>query len=159
MRIESLAEHKYLISKIAKLLHEEWAAFPPWDALPAIEARLLAGAQLHHAPFTLVALSTTNEFFGTASVKRFELQDHPNKEHWLGEVFIPNALRGQGIGSELIKECIRLSVSMGIQVLHLYTPDQQKLYERFGWQKVEQSMVDGEVVSIMARVAAPNVLN
>jgi len=40
--------------------------------------------------------------------------------------------------------------------LRLYTPDQQKLYERFGWHEVEQSMVDGELVSIMARNAARN---
>jgi len=54
MRIESLADHPYLIAKIAKLLHEEWSAFPPWASLPIIEARLLAGAQLKQPPFTLV---------------------------------------------------------------------------------------------------------
>ena len=156
MRIEPLAHHPQLIAKIAKLLHEEWSAFPPWASLPAIEARLLAGAQLRHAPFTLVSLSATNEFLGTASVKLFELAGHYDKEFWLGEVFILNNLRGRGIGSALINECFRRSVDLGIQALYLYTPDQQKLYERFGWHEVEQSMVDGEVVSIMVTSVAQN---
>lgn len=156
MRIEPLADHPHLISKVAKLLHEEWGAFPPWSSLPAIEARLLAGAQLRHAPFTLVALSAMNEFLGTASVKLFELTGHHDKEHWLGEVFILNTLRGRGIGSALINDCIRRSIDQGIQALYLYTPDQKKLYERFGWHEVEQHMVDDEPVSIMMRLAAHN---
>lgn len=154
MRIEPLADHPYLIAKIAKLLHEEWSDFPPWASLPIIEARLLAGAQLKQPPFTLVALSAMNEFLGTASVKLFELAGHQDKEHWLGEVFVPNTLRGRGLGSALTNECIQRSIDLGIHTLFLYTPDQQKLYERFGWHEVEQSMVDGELVSIMARNAA-----
>ena len=156
MRIEPLADHQYLIGEIAKLLHEEWGAFPPWASLPTIKARLTAGAQLHRAPFTTVALSAADELLGTASVKLFELPNHHDKSHWLGEVFIPKPLRGRGIGSALINDCVRRSIDIGIQALYLYTPDQQKLYERFGWREVEQAMVDGEAVSVMVRLAAPN---
>ena len=92
---------------------------------------------------------------GTASVKLFELPSHHDKTHWLGEVFIPKVMRGRGIGSALITDCVRRSIDIGIQALYLYTPDQQKLYERFGWREVEQSMVDGEAVSVMVRLAAP----
>jgi len=156
MRIEPLADHQHLILEIAKLLHEEWGAVPPWASSPAIEARLTAGAQWHRAPFTTVALSATSEFLGTASVKLFELPSHHDKSHWLGEVFIPKTLRGRGIGCALINDCVRRSIDVGIQALYLYTPDQQKLYERFGWREVEQAMVDGETVSVMVRLAAPN---
>ena len=90
-----------------------------------------------------------------ASVKLFELPSHHDKTHWLGEVFIPTALRGRGIGAALINDCVRRSIDIGIQALYLYTPDQQKLYERFGWREVEQAMVDGEAVSVMVRLAAP----
>jgi len=154
MRIEPLADHPHLIGEIAQLLYEEWGAFAPWASLPAIEARLTAGAQLHRAPFTTVALSAADELLGTASVKLFELPNHPDKTHWLGEVFIPKALRGRGVGSALINDSVRRSIDIGIQALYLSTPDQQKLYERFGWRVVEQAMVDGEAVSVMVRLAA-----
>ena len=82
-----------------------------------------------------------NDFLGTASVKLFELAGHHDRELWLGEVFIPNTLRGRGIGSALTYEGIRRSIDLGIRALYLYTPDQPKLYDRFGWHEVEQSMV------------------
>ena len=151
MRIEPLADHPHLIGEIAKLLHEEWGTFPPWASLPAIEARLTAGAQLHRAPFTAVALSAADELLGTASVKLFELPSHPDKSHWLGEVFIPKALRGRGVGSALINDCVRRSIDIGIQALYLYTPDQQRLYARLGWREIGAENVNGELVSLMVR--------
>ena len=73
MRFQRLAAHRNRIAQIAKLLHAEWAAFPPCVDLPAIEARLPSAAHLCRTTFNLVALSAKNEFLGTASVKRFEL--------------------------------------------------------------------------------------
>jgi GNAT superfamily N-acetyltransferase len=156
MRIELLADHRHLITKIAAFLHGEWGAFPPWASLPTIEARLAAGSQSHGVPFTLVALSAENDFLGTASVKLFELPAHHDKEHWLSEVFIPKSLRGQGIGSALIADCIKRSFDLGVPTLYLYTPDQQRLYEKFGWHEAVQTVVNDEAVSIMERHATHN---
>ncbi len=158
MRIELLADHRHLITKIAALLHDEWGAFPPWASLLAIEERLAAGSQSYKAPFTLVALSAENDFLGTASIKRFELPAHHDKEHWLGEVFIPKGLRGKGIGSSLIGECIKRSFDLGVQALYLYTPDQQRLYERFGWHEALQTVVNDEPVSIMVKHATQPII-
>lgn len=100
-------------------------------------------------PFTLVALGDDDAFFGTASVKMFELPDHRDKMHWLGEVFIPSELRGRGIGTKLIQACIVESRRIGLSTLYLYTPDQQAIYARLGWQELERDTVNGEDVSIM----------
>jgi len=154
MRIEFLADNRHLIETIAVFLHGEWGTLPPWASLSAIEARLEAGSQSGATPFTLVALSPENDFLGTASVKHFELPVHHDKKHWLGEVFIPSSFRGRGIGLALINNCIGRSVDLSVETLYLYTPDQQKLYERFGWHEIEQTLVNDESVSIMARHAA-----
>jgi predicted N-acetyltransferase YhbS len=150
MRLELLSAHRHLITKIASLLHEEWGCLLPWASLSNIEDRFVALTDTKADTFTLVALSTENEFLGTASVKLHELEDHPDKKHWLGEVFIPRPLRGQGIGSSLIRECLHRSADLGVNVLFLYTPDQQALYERFGWREIETTTVNAENVSIMA---------
>jgi len=150
MRLELLGAHRHFISRIASLLHDEWGSLPPWASLSEIEKRFTALADAETDIFTLVALSAEDGFLGTASVKLHELENHPDKQHWLGEVFIPRSLRGQGIGSTLIRECLCQSAAHGIKVLHLYTPDQQALYERFGWREIETTTVNGEHVSIMA---------
>lgn len=155
MRIEPLADHQHLIAEIAALLHAEWGDLTPW-AIPADIERRFAG-QLHtaQAPFTLVALADSGDLLGTASVKLFELPNHPDKAHWLGEVFIPRELRGQGIGSALVRACIAQSRALGLPALYLYTPDQQALYTRFGWQEVAGTVANGEEVSIMVLGMTP----
>ncbi|SME99325.1 GNAT family N-acetyltransferase [Pseudogulbenkiania subflava] len=149
MRIEPLADHRQLIAEIAALLHAEWGDLAPWASRDEIERRFAGQASTGHAPFTLVALADSGELLGTASVKLFELPSHPDKAHWMGEVFIPRALRGRGIGSALVLACITQSRALDLPALYLYTPDQQALYERFGWQEIAREVVNDELVSIM----------
>jgi len=156
MRLELLGANRHHISKIASLLHEEWGSLPPWASLSDIESRFVTLADAETDAFALVALSAEDELLGTASVKLYELENHPDKKHWLGEVFIPRLLRGQGIGSALIRECLCQGAKLGVNVLYLYTPDQQALYSRFGWREIESTTINGEDVSIMARTTTHN---
>lgn len=149
MRIEPLASHPQLLPRIAILLNQEWGELSPWASLSVIEQRLAGHLNIGHAPFALVALGNGDEFLGTASVKRFELPQHPDKVHWLGEVFVSHEHRGQGIGSALIHACITECERLRMQTLYLYTPDQQALYARLGWKEIERDWVNGEQVSIM----------
>lgn len=149
MRIKLLADYRHRIAEIAALLHAEWGDLAPWAVQADIERRFAGQLHTAQAPFTLVALADSGELLGTASVKLFELPDHPDKVHWLGEVFIPRERRGQGIGSALVRACIAQSRALGLPALYLYTPDQQALYARFGWQEIAGAVVNGEEVSIM----------
>lgn len=149
MRIEPLGDHRHLIGRIADLLNQEWGGLPSWASVPAIERRLAGQIDVGRAPFTLVALGDRDAFLGTASVKLFELPEHRDKAHWLGEVYVPSGLRGQGVGSALIRACITESRSLRLPALYLYTPDQQALYVRLGWKELEGASVNGEDVSIM----------
>lgn len=148
-RIEPLANHRALLPTIAKLLNQQWGELSPWASPSEIEQRLVTQLNIGRAPFTLVALGGNNEFLGTASIKLFELREHPDKTHWLGEVFIPTELRGRGVGSALIRACIAECERLQLPALYLYTPDQQLLYARLGWEELERSRVNGEDVSIM----------
>ncbi len=149
MRLEPLANHQHRIDEIAQLLHEEWGYLPPWSSQSLIAERLKTSSSGQPFPLTFIALSTDGRLLGTASVKLRELANHVDKEHWLGEVFVPKELRGQGIGFALIRCCIEYTFNTGSDSLYLYTPDQQSLYRRFGWIDVEETHVNGETVTIM----------
>ena len=149
MRIESLTQHRSRITELAQMLHEEWAEFTPWSSISLIEQRLKGASFGHRTPCAFLALSDTDDILGTASIKLLELIDHPEKVHWIGEVFIHKDLRGQGIGSQLIRHCMQYAIVNEIEKLFLYTPDQQSLYQRFGWEAIEDVIVNGEQVSIM----------
>jgi predicted N-acetyltransferase YhbS len=149
MQIANLADRRELLPTISMLLHREWGHLPPWASLSDIEMRLAAGLNTECAPFTLVALGGSNECLGTASIKLFELPEHADKTHWLGEVLVSPEQRGRGVGSALIRACIAECERLGITMLYLYTPDQQPLYERLGWEEIARDRVNDESVSIM----------
>lgn len=149
MRIEPLRHHPRLVAEIATLLNQEWGHLSPWASLSAVEDRLRGQLNIGQTPFTLIALGNRDDFLGAASVKLFELPEHRDKMHWLGEVFVPAGLRGQGVGSTLIRACIAESRRIRLPALYLYTPDQQALYARLGWEELERAAVNGEDVSIM----------
>jgi predicted N-acetyltransferase YhbS len=149
MQVQHLINHQHLVAEIAALLNQEWGQLSPWSSLSEIENRLSGQLNIGQSPFTLVALGNYGIFLGTASVKLFELPEHRDKMHWLGEVFVPTELRGQGIGSILIRACISESRRIRVPTLYLYTPDQQALYARLGWEEHERAAVNGEDVSIM----------
>jgi predicted N-acetyltransferase YhbS len=148
MRIEHLSSHQHL-GAVATLLHHEWGKLSPWASLLEIEKRLAIQLDAPGVPFTLVALDDMDVLLGTAGVKLFELPEHRDKMHWLGEVCVMTGLRGQGVGTALIRACIAESWRHRLPALYLYTPDQQTLYARLGWKELQRDFVNGESVSIM----------
>jgi predicted N-acetyltransferase YhbS len=148
MRIEHLSSHQHLAA-VAALLNCEWGELSPWASVLEIEKRLARQLDAPGVPFTMVALDDMDVLLGTASVKLFELPEHRDKMHWLGEVCVKTGLRGQGIGAALIRACIAESRRLRLPTLYLYTPDQQALYARLGWEELQRDFVNGENVSIM----------
>ena len=149
MRIESLKSHPHKLDELTQMLHEEWKAFAPWATPELIIERLNLSSSGQAFPFTYIALSSGDQLLGTASIKLRELPDDVAKHYWLGEVLIQKELRGLGIGSALIHACIDYTFNTVNAPLYLYTPDQQALYQRFGWVSVENRLVDGETVTVM----------
>ena len=85
----------------------------------------------------------------TCSVIRYELDDIPAREFWIGEVVTDKVFRGQGVAKALIQQAIARARQQQMGELWLYTPDQQAFYQRSGWQAVEQRQIAGEEVTVM----------
>lgn len=149
MVIFTLCQQPERRHEIARLLHSEWSEFANWSSLASISQRLQERNQHDSGSFTLIACDTDGTLTGTASVIEYELDDRPERRYWLGEVFTPREWRGKGVGSSLVKACITRARSQQMAALWLYTPDQQALYRRLGWQDVEQRTVSGEWVTVM----------
>ncbi len=57
--------------------------------------------------------------------------------------------RNQGLGSCLTTALTDYAFAQGVSQIYLYTPDQQALYKRLGWQEVCTDTANNEVVSII----------
>ncbi|MDN6019776.1 MAG: GNAT family N-acetyltransferase [Enterobacterales bacterium] len=150
MLIAKINDNSPYISQIAALLHWEWSSLPRWSTQEGIQQRFITRNQPDSEEFTLVAYVEDGQLLGTASVIVHELDDRPERKFWLGEVFTPPEHRGKGVGSALTKACVAHAQEQGIKQLYLYTPDQQSLYLKLGWQEIEKREVSGEWVSVMS---------
>ena len=149
MIIKELRTNLHLIPPLARCLHAEWAAFPHWSSAARIETRLRQRALAINPAFTLLALSPEAEILATASIIHYELADQSEREYWLGEVLTLPAQRGKGLATALVMACVQRCREQDLRALYLYTPDQQALYQRLGWQEIEQRTVAEETVSVM----------
>lgn len=150
MLIAKINDNSPYIPQIAALLHWEWSSLPRWSTQEGIQQRFITRNQPDSEEFTLVAYVEDGQLLGTASVIVHELDDRPERKFWLGEVFTPPEHRGKGVGSALTKACVTHAQEQGIKQLYLYTPDQQSLYQKLGWQEIEKREVSGEWVSVMS---------
>ena len=89
---------------------------------------------------------------GTACLIDDDMSIRRELTPWLASVFVVPEWRGQGIASALV-QCVEAEVrNSGIHQCYLYTPDQQSLYQRRGWQAIETLEYRGETVTLMRRL-------
>ncbi|HLK71369.1 MAG TPA: GNAT family N-acetyltransferase [Steroidobacteraceae bacterium] len=131
--------------------------FQQWGHLRAAddEARVLERLQEYQnrdrIPLMLLAMAA-DHVVGAAQLKIREMQMFPEREHWLGGVFVAPPYRGRGFASQLIARVVRLAQQFGVGTLHLQTERLDGgLYARLGWQPSQQVTDRGRSVLIMQR--------
>lgn len=154
MRIQKLSENMRHLPEIARWLHDDWGSLPSWADLERVRLNLEKRCTESPFPTCFIAVSSADELLGTASLKLNELANHPDKTHWLGEVYVKSHLRGKGIGTLLTKAVSAYAFAQGADQLFLYTPDQQALYAKLGWRICCSELVNNENVCLMVRQSA-----
>ena len=149
MQIHCLAQMSHFYDEITDMLHREWSELPNWHDRDVIHQRLQSRNAADAQTMTLFATTHEGELMATASIIHYELSDIPEREFWLGEVITAREHRGKGLASALVTRLIAEARAKSIPALWLYTPDQQALYRRFGWQDVEQRNIADEDVTVM----------
>ncbi|MES2040422.1 MAG: GNAT family N-acetyltransferase [Pseudomonadota bacterium] len=150
IRIEYLADHAALIPVIAMWQHSEFGYLTPTVTMEQRVARLQQSLQKGALPTTLLALSSDDQIVGVASILATTLT-HKHLSPWLSAVFVPAECRGKGIASALSQRAAKEARSMGFDQLYLFTPHNESLYARLGWQSMEKAQLDDTPVTIMSR--------
>ncbi|WP_407333088.1 GNAT family N-acetyltransferase [Enterovibrio sp. 27052020O] len=88
---------------------------------------------------------------GAAHLRFHEMSIYPDKEHWIGGVYVDQAYRGKHIASALVTKIEEIALTHGVQHLHLQTEQLDGgLYAKLGWQEIEQ--VESRGVNVSVRV-------
>lgn len=135
---------------VAGWTFESWGHLHPGLTLEQAIERMKAECGPGGVPSIFVAMQGETPV-GTASLTADDMSIRRELSPWLASVFVVPECRGQGIASALVRRVEAEAVAHGFERFYLYTPDQQALYRRLGWQTLESLEYRGETVTVMSR--------
>lgn len=151
MELVLLADHEQSVPLVAKWYVEQWGYLAGVGSFEEMIETLQTYLNRDDMPLMVLA-KDGDEFLGVAQLKFHEMDMYPEKEHWLGGVYVCNAHRGKGLAEAIINEIIRLARQCQVKTLYLQTENLQGgLYKRLGWQPIEQVNNKGAEVLVMEK--------
>ena len=148
LTVSKLEEVPDMAPTIADWIEHEWYRLPIHDFFDAVATRRWVRGDC--LPQTLVAFQNQVPV-GTASIVDRDMDIRPNWGPWLACVYVPVERRSQGIATHLIHSALRLSASLGLKALYLYTDKHASLYSRAGWRPIDTTQFEGSFVTVMLR--------
>lgn len=147
---QRLTADDFHVSLVAIWIFEAWGHLHPGLTQEQAIERVKAECGQGGVPSIFVAMQASIPV-GTASLIVDDMSIRPALTPWLASVFVLPEWRGKGIASALVRRVEVEAFNCGIERFYLYTPDQQALYQRLGWQYLESLEYRGEAVTVMSR--------
>ena len=92
------------------------------------------------------------KILGVVQLKLHEMDIYPERESWIGSLFVETKYRGKGIGSVLANKIVTIAADFGIKELYLQTEAVDGgLYQQLGWHSIETVRSRGVDVTVMVR--------
>ncbi len=152
LRVEYLADRPESVPLIAGWYFAEWGYLNPSATLEGVRKKLLVSMNRDRIPLTALAV-IQEEVVGAAQLKYREMPMFPEKEHWLGGVYVEPEYRGQGVAEQLLGRLVETARNLGVETLHIQTERLDGgLYARLGWTPVQRVKRGPEVLVMRRRL-------
>lgn len=151
MEFVYLADHPNAIPTVAKWYFEQWGRQHQVKSLKDCEEIL--SDYLNHDKIPLIILAKKeNEILAAVQLKYYEMDIYPQKEHWLGGVFVSVKHRKKRVAEKLVLEAVRVAKRLGVETLFLQTEKLSGgLYKKLGWNFVEKTVYRNKPVLVMRK--------
>ncbi len=149
MLILNLKDKPEHLLPLARWHHAEWSYLNPLRSFDQRVQEMQEDLEGKVIPTTFVA-EDDGELLGSACILADDMSSHPELTPWLASVYVNEIHRGKGIGSTLVKRVMQHAQENGVKRLYLYTPDQEQMYARLGWQLYSREPYNGTPVTIMS---------
>lgn len=149
MKLVYFADQPDALMTIAKWYFDEWGYLGAGTSVDEVAGKIHVYLNRDRIPLMILA-TEEDEPVGVVQLKFREMDIYPEKEHWLGGVYVAAQHRGKGIASKLINKALADAKSLGVEILHLQTELLNAgLYRSLGWQPLEQVNYHGLDVLVM----------
>lgn len=151
MKFEFLADRPEALKVVSHWYYEEWGRWNSNSSVQSISEKLLKSMNRDKVPLILLAIDG-DDIVGSVELKYREMEIYPDKEHWLGGLFVEPRHRGAAVGKQLIQQIIGLASRLGVRKLYLQTERLDGgVYAQLGWKPLEQIDNKGKNVLVMER--------
>ena len=152
IQFEFLADRLDAVPILSRWYYDEWGHLKPDESIEHMRSEVEAYTNRDAIPFILLAVRN-NDIVAAAQLKFREMAEvFPDKEHWLGGVYVPADYRGRGYGSLIVERIAGMAPRYGVQTLYLQTEARDGgLYARLGWTPCAQVKNRGRNVLVMER--------
>lgn len=146
-----LADRQDAIPLIANWYFGEWGRHQTDNSVEAAIERIKTKLNRDKPPIHILAVQN-DKVVGVAQLKIREMPEYPDKEFWLGSVYVPPEARGQGIAYGLCMQASEIASSIGIKELYLSTENLDGgIYSKAGWLPYERTVSRGDQVLVMVK--------
>ena len=151
MEFVYLADQPEAISLVAKWYFDQWGRQHEVTSLKQAEEMLKDYLNDDKIPLLILA-KKSDQIVGAVQLKYYEMKIYPQKEHWLGGVFVPEEHRGKKIAEKLVLKAEQVAKKHDVETLFLQTEKLNGgLYKRLGWNLVEKTIYRNKHVSVMRK--------
>lgn len=117
---------------------DHWGPLTGYSSLTDYQSFLHAAAASRTLPRVLAA-TTHGDLLGSANLLLREMTIRPHLSPWLGQLYVVEKARGQGVGEALLAAAAQYVRTLGHARLFLYTSGTLPNYYRLrGWTDVEE---------------------
>ena len=149
MEFGLLIDHPEHLPTIARWYYQAWGHEVAGMTVEKTTERILSELHRDRVPVHLIA-HEDGGIAGVAQLKSYEMDLYPEREFWLGGVYVDPAFRGRQLASRLVRLAEQKAREFGIDMLTLQTEHLDGgLYGTLGWQPVERVFYHGHHVLVM----------
>jgi GNAT superfamily N-acetyltransferase len=149
MEFTYLKHKPEFIPQIANWYFELWGYLMETPSVEIIKNKLQTQLNSNKIPLVLLLIEN-DKLLGACQLKFHEMDIYPEKEHWLGGVYICHKQRGKGLAKKMVIKAKDIANSLCIKTLYLQTENLTGgIYAHLGWKPIEQITNKGEQVLVM----------
>lgn len=151
MSIVDLRQEPQHLDTLAQWHFAEWSYLNPGESLAQRQQRMHSYLAEETIPSTYV-YRHEGQLAGSAAIVHHDMDTHGELSPWLASVYVKPELRGKGIGSQLVRQIMRVAAESGIKELFLFTDGGKNFYARLGWTVWAEETYRNCKVTIMRAV-------
>ncbi len=133
---------------LAQAFKDAWPDFFADRSAEEIEEAMFKASPGDSGLPAILVASTDGRIAGTVALRARSVETHEHLGPWVTGLWVTPDLRGLGLGRDLMLAITEEAAARGFREIHAVTNTARGLFEKLGWNRVEEILYHGEEVTL-----------